>query len=85
MWIPDPIYRKLPLIYALAGLALPLSMGWSVPVGISAVLLISAGVMTALWRIPPHQKVALDQSTILRGQWEKRRARRIQSMNLDQR
>ncbi len=51
MWIPDKLYRALPLVYA-AGGALTLSLfGTHSPSALSSVLLFAAALTTVVWRM----------------------------------
>jgi hypothetical protein len=86
MWIPDWIYRKQPLIYVAAGLGLLMAFGLVGPVVLSAGLLFAAAALTTLWRAQHRIEPELeaDPTTILREEWEERRARRIESMRFDQ-
>ncbi len=50
MWIPDPLYRKMPVLYAAAGAATVLLFGLRFPSVFSALLLFVAAVVTWRWR-----------------------------------
>lgn len=82
MWIPESLYKVLPFIYAVAGAALIPLFGFSGPSMLSAILLLTASVLTTLWRYRN-----LEESTPItpsvRDEWEKRRERRTESMPLD--
>jgi len=81
MWIPEPIYKKLPLAYVAAGAALISAFGPSAPIMLSAMMFFAAAVLTYVWR-RQHQQTeepVVSQDT-LRDEWAQRRARRIESM-----
>ncbi|MFZ2649077.1 MAG: hypothetical protein WA210_03125 [Burkholderiaceae bacterium] len=50
MWIPDQIYRKMPLLYAGGGLTTVLVLGSAAPGVLSALLLFAAAAITWRWR-----------------------------------
>lgn len=50
MWIPDPLYKTLPVIYVVTGALLPSAFGLNAASLLSSVLLIAAGLLTGLWR-----------------------------------
>lgn len=82
MWIPDTIYRKLPMIYTATGATLIPAFGLNAPSVLSAMLLIGAGVLTALWRFK-HRQIPMDAALTLKQEWAQRRAkRREQSLNI---
>jgi hypothetical protein len=82
MWIPDYLYKLLPFFYVLAGAALFPIFGFSGPSVGSALLLLTAGILTALWRYK-HQQVDKPAAPTARDQWEKRKNQRTESMPLD--
>ena len=51
MWLPKQIYRKIPLVYATAGVATVLLFGTHSPSVLSALLLFGAAAITLHWRI----------------------------------
>lgn len=85
MWIPEPIYRKLPAVYVVAGASLIPAFGFSGPSAISALMLFAAAGLTALWRYR-HQSTGTPVEPIkseVHKEWAQRRARRLQSMRFD--
>jgi hypothetical protein len=80
MWIPDPVYKKLPVIYAAAGLLLYPLFGMSMPIVVSSMMLLTAAVLTYVWR-RQHEQVDLSPRDRLREQFELRRSRRLQQMH----
>lgn len=80
MWIPDAIYRKLPVIYAAVGAALIPAFGLNGPSVLSAALLIGAGALTALWRYK-HRQAPEPAALTPKQEWEQRRAKRDQSLH----
>lgn len=82
MWIPESLYKVLPFIYAVAGAALIPIFGFSGPSMLSAILLLTASVLTTLWR---HRNVeeSAPMTPSIRDEWEKRKDRRTESMPLD--
>ena len=80
MWIPDPVYKKLPIAYVATGLGLVPVFGVSAPIVISAAMLLLAGLLTHLWRRQP-QEVPVSPKDNLREAFEQRRARRLQQMH----
>jgi hypothetical protein len=50
MWIPDPLYRKMPVLYAAGGVITVLLFGIRFPSALSAALLFGAAVATWRWR-----------------------------------
>ena len=83
MWIPQTLYRILPLIYLLAGAALFAIFGLQLASTVSAVLLFSAAALTALWRYQHRDENAdANQGPTPKEQWAERRARRTQNMPL---
>ncbi len=51
MWIPDPLYRKMPVLYAAGGVATLGLFGMHSPSVLSALLLFVAAGVTWRWRI----------------------------------
>jgi hypothetical protein len=49
-WIPEPIYKVLPAAYGASGLALIVAFGTKGPAALSALTLLTAAGLTALWR-----------------------------------
>lgn len=81
MWIPDTLYRKLPMIYAATGATLIPAFGLNAPSVLSALLLVGAGTLTALWRYK-HRQMPTDAAPTLKQEWAQRRAkRRERSLN----
>lgn len=76
MWIPDPIYKALPVAYATVGALLIPFFGMSLPIVVSALTLFAAAALTVFWRFqyrdrpPPLEEM-------LRRKWAQRRARRV--------
>jgi hypothetical protein len=54
MWIPDKLYRKMPLLYALGGVATLVMFGTNSPSALSSVLLFAAAGITCVWRLKPQ-------------------------------
>ncbi len=54
MWIPDWLYRILPIIYATAAMGLLMIFKLNGPSLLSVGLLFTAALMTALWRRAPR-------------------------------
>lgn len=79
MWIPEPIYNKLPATYVGAGVVLIAVLGPNGPGLISATLLIAAGSLTALWRFKYRQPEAEVLPTP-KEEWAQRKARREQQL-----
>lgn len=80
MWIPESIYSKLPALYIATGAALVPAFGFSVPSLFSALLLFTAGGLTALWRYRHRTEQAeVDTGSSLRDEWAQRRERRRQA------
>jgi hypothetical protein len=52
MWIPEPIYKRLPQLYAGAGMACALSFDLMSPADVSAALLMAAAAAVAIKRRP---------------------------------
>jgi hypothetical protein len=50
MWLPDRLYRALPLIYAAGGAVTLALFGTRSPSALSSVLLFTAAVTTVVWR-----------------------------------
>lgn len=80
MWIPDPIYKKLPLVYTAAGAALIPAFGVTTPIVVSAAMFFAAGLLTYLWRRQHQEEPEPVPQSTLRDEWAQRRARRIESM-----
>lgn len=79
MWIPESIYNKLPALYIATGAALVPAFGFSVPSLFSALVLFTAGGLTALWRYQHRvEQPEDDPQTVLRDEWAQRRDRRRQ-------
>ena len=51
MWIPDKLYRKMPLLYAAGGVATLALFGTHSPSAFSSVLLFAAAGITTGWRL----------------------------------
>lgn len=83
MWIPDSLYKVLPFIYALAGAALIPIFGFSGPSMLSAILLLTASVLTTLWRYRNLEETQATHTPSQRDEWEKRKDRRTENMPLD--
>ncbi len=79
MWIPAPIYKRLPVAYATAGVALVPAFGLTMPVAISAAALLGAAAVTQFQR---HQfKVEnAEPPPQPRDGWMERRRRRLDAM-----
>ena len=75
MWIPQTLYKILPYIYMVAGVALFAIFGLQLASTVSAVLLFSAAALTALWRYQ-HRDESQGKGSSARAEWEERRARR---------
>lgn len=54
MWIPDPLYRKMPVLYAAGGAATVALFGIQSPSVLSALLLFGAAGVTWRWRAKPR-------------------------------
>lgn len=50
MWIPDPLYRRMPLLYAVGGVLTIALFGTHSPSVLSALLLFVAAAVTWRWR-----------------------------------
>jgi hypothetical protein len=50
MWIPDPLYRKMPVLYAAGGVLTVGLFGVQSPSVLSALLLFAAAAVTWRWR-----------------------------------
>jgi hypothetical protein len=50
MWIPDKLYRKMPLLYAAGGVATLAMFGTHSPSALSSLLLFAAALTTYVWR-----------------------------------
>ncbi len=77
MWIPESIYRCLPVLYVAAGGALVPAFGRSGPSMMSAGVLVAAGVLTGVWRYRHRSEQAAPTITP-RDEWAQRRAKRRQ-------
>lgn len=55
MWIPDKLYRALPLVYATGGGLTLALFGTHSPSALSSVLLFAAALTTVVWRMKPQQ------------------------------
>jgi hypothetical protein len=82
MWIPESLYKLLPVIYAMAGSAVYFIFGLSGPGLASAGALFMAAALTALWRFT-HQAPTKKAPLSARDEWEQRRGRRTESMSLE--
>lgn len=82
-WIPEPIYKTLPVAYATAGAALIAAFGLRGPAAISALALFAAAALTALWRHQHRDNTpAPKEASPQKQAWEERRAKReAQSLN----
>lgn len=80
MWIPAPLYNKLPALYVIAGLALIPLFGTSGPSLLSSALLVTAGTLTAMWRFKYRQPEPEPIATPKEG-WAQRKARREQILS----
>jgi len=79
MWIPDPIYKALPIVYAIVGVSLVPLFGLSTPIVVSAAMFIAAAAITVYWRFQFRDRPPpIDQ--VLRKKWAERRARRIAAL-----
>lgn len=54
MWIPDKLYRALPVVYAAGGVLTLALFGTHSPSAFSSVLLFAAAATTFVWRIKPQ-------------------------------
>jgi len=72
MWIPDQIYKHMPLAYAAAGVASWLAFGLAFPSVLSTVALFAASVLTFVWRRNPRPRAQPKGSTGGR-RWRRRR------------
>lgn len=79
MWIPEPIYNKLPAAYVGVGLVIVSVLGPSGPSLMSAALLVAAGSLTAVWRFKYRQPEPQALPTP-RQEWQQRKARREQQL-----
>jgi hypothetical protein len=82
MWIPESLYKVLPFVYALAGAALIPLFGFSGPSMMSAILLLTASVLTTLWRYRSQDEAPIEAPSY-KDEWEKRKERRTEAMPLD--
>ncbi len=53
MWLPDPLYRKMPALYLAAGALTLAQFGAQSPSVLSALLLFVAAAVTWRWRAKP--------------------------------
>lgn len=53
MWIPGPLYRKMPMLYAAGGVVTVALFGIQSPTLLSAMLLFGAAAVTWRWRAKP--------------------------------
>jgi hypothetical protein len=84
MWLPDPIYKALPVVYAAIGALLIPLFGLSTLIVVSAVIFLAAAGLTVYWRMQYRDRPPPIED-ILRAKWAQRRARRIathQAMDL---
>lgn len=79
MWIPEPIYNKLPAAYVGVGLVIVSVFGPSGPSLMSATLLIAAGSLTAVWRFK-HRQPEEQVLPTPKEEWAQRKARRKQQL-----
>lgn len=79
MWLPHPVYKALPVVYATVGVALTPLFGFSVPILLSSALFLAAGALTVWWRHKYRDKPPSMQE-LLRSSWARRRARRIAAL-----
>jgi hypothetical protein len=56
MWIPDRIYERLPLVYAVGAVASWFAFGLGFPTVLSTVALGAASVLTFAWRRNHRQR-----------------------------
>lgn len=78
-WIPAPIYKTLPVAYAVAGGGLLLAFGTQGPAAISALALWVAAALTALWRYQHRELIEQPKApSPQKLAWESRRARDAQ-------
>lgn len=77
MHIPKPLYKSLPLLYTLAGIGLLPVFGLSIPIAISAFMLLGAAGLVTLWR---HRHQAVRSAQRQRAQWAKRRDKRAEDI-----
>jgi len=82
-WIPEPIYKVLPAAYGASGLALIVAFGTKGPAALSALTLLTAAGLTALWRHQHREeKPSTHEPSPQKRQWEARRGKRdAQAMN----
>jgi hypothetical protein len=80
MWIPDPLYNKLPALYVTAGLALIPLFGPTGPCLLSAALLVAAGALTSMWRFR-HRQPEPEAIATPKEEWAQRKARREQVLS----
>ena len=53
MWLPDPLYRKMPMLYVAGGVVTVVLFGMQSPSLLSALLLFAAAAVTWRWRAKP--------------------------------
>lgn len=83
MWLPDSLYKVLPVIYAVAAGALLAALGLNNVIGtISAGLLFGASGLIILWRFQHRDETARKKGPSPKEQWAERRARRTGHMPL---
>lgn len=82
MWIPDSIYKKLPALYATAGVAILPAFGITGPSVLSAAMLVTAGVLTALWRYKHRSAAEADSTLSPKDEWAQRRERRLDAARM---
>jgi hypothetical protein len=76
-WIPEPIYKVLPAAYGASALALIAAFGTKGPAALSALTLLTAAGLTALWRHQHREdRPSTHEPTPQKQQWEARRAKR---------
>jgi uncharacterized membrane protein YhiD involved in acid resistance len=82
-WIPEPIYKALPAAYAVAGVGLVVAFGTQGPAALSALALLAAAGLTALWRYQHRDDTpSTPEPSPQKLEWEARRAKReSQAMN----
>lgn len=79
MWIPDPIYKALPVAYVAVGALLVPVFGVSTPIIVSAGSFFAAAAMTLFWRHQYRDRPPAIED-VLRQKWAKRRARRVATL-----
>ncbi len=82
-WIPEPLYKKLPAAYALAGCSLIAAFGPNGATAISALALFLAAGLTAWWRYQ-HREVSMakpeSEPSRQKQEWAQRKARGTEPM-----